>query len=56
MGVEALDASFEMDGEIDSEVIQTIGSRISNIDARRRLEDKIDELRLQKEMKEFDFD
>ena len=56
MGVEALESSYEMENEIESDVVQSIGARLNNTDARRRLEDKIEELRLKKEMQEFDFD
>lgn len=32
------------------------GAKPMSVDARRKLEDKIEELRLMREMKEFDFD
>ena len=56
MGVEALDTSYDEIGETDSEIIQSIGVHQVNTDARRRLENKMEELRLMRELKEFDFD
>ncbi len=55
MGVEAFDSSVG-----NSIVIMDDGFEhdepLNGTDARRRLEDKIEELRLQRELKEFDFD
>ncbi len=56
MGVEALDTSFDEISDGDSDIIQSIGVRQVNTDARRRLENKMEELRLKRELKEFDFD
>lgn len=56
MGVEALDSSFDEVSEIDSDTIQPVTNKFADIDARRRLEDKMEELRLKREIQEFDFD
>jgi len=64
MGIEVLDSSSDLsnvilEGAIDSELDdEDEGSDVSNftVDARRRLENKIEELRLMKETQEFDFD
>ena len=41
----------DIDAFVDEESAKPLG-----VDARRKLEDKIEELRLMREMKEFDFD
>ena len=55
MGVEAFNSS-----EVNNIMIMEEGysheEPLNGTDARRRLEDKIEELRLQRELKEFDFD
>lgn len=38
------------------EVFEQSEKKVVDIDARRRLEDKIEEMRLRRELKEFDFD
>ncbi|MFL0809585.1 MAG: hypothetical protein K6L76_04160 [Agarilytica sp.] len=55
MGIEALDTStvnniMLMDDGFDHD------EPLNGTDARRRLEDKIEELRLQRELQDFDFD
>lgn len=64
MGIEVLDRSSDLNNVIlentigseldDSEDISRSSSHI--MDARQRLENKIEELRLMKETQEFDFD
>lgn len=64
MGIEVLDSSSDLsnvilEGAIDSELDdEDEGSEVASftVDARRRLENKIEELRLMKETQEFDFD
>lgn len=57
MGVGVLDSTLDtelsLDDIFDADSDTTSGS---NLDARRRLEDKIEELRLQRELREFDYD
>ena len=43
-------------GSDADEMFEEKTTKALNVDARRRLEEKIEELRLQREMKEFDFD
>lgn len=55
MGLEILDHT--LDNGYDEEVTSAATTQVTgNLDARRRLEDKIEELRLRREMREFDFD
>lgn len=55
MGLEVLDHT--LDNGYDEEVIAAVNDgQATNLDARRRLEDKMEELRLLREMREFDFD
>jgi len=54
MGLEVLDHTLETG--YDEEVVAVVNSEAHNLDARRRLEDKMEELRLRREMREFDFD
>ncbi len=55
MGVEMLDQSSEM-SFVDESVWVALSEPINGTDARRRLEDKLEEQRLRREMQEFDFD
>lgn len=58
MGVEVLDSTLEA-SELTVEDIFEEGSTKSgkvNVDARRRLEDKLEELRLQRELRDYDYD
>ncbi|WP_173780735.1 PA3496 family putative envelope integrity protein [Agarilytica rhodophyticola] len=56
MGVEVLEPTIILNSGLmdDSAVLQD--EPLNGTDARRRLEDKIEELRLQRELQEFDFD
>ena len=54
MGLEVLDNS--LDNGYEEDVVAAVNARDANLDARRRLEEKIEELRLRREMREFDFD
>lgn len=56
MGVEVLDSNLDFVGDMmdDSEAAAAV--KVVDIDARRRLEDKLEEMRLRREVQEFDFD
>ncbi len=54
MGLEVLDNN--LDTGYDEDVVSSANDNTHNLDARRRLEDKMEELRLRREMREFDFD
>lgn len=54
MSLEVSDHALETG--YDEEVIAVVNNEALNLDARRRLEDKMEELRLRREMREFDFD
>ena len=58
MGLEVIEQDSAVGGfSVDAdEMFDEKTTKAMNIDARRRLEEKIEELRLQREMKEFDFD
>ncbi|MBC6907101.1 hypothetical protein DWB84_16795 [Saccharophagus sp. K07] len=60
MGVEVLDSTLEV---VDEALVEerfdddaAVKPPKSDIDARRRLEDKLEQLRLEKELREYDFD
>ena len=57
MGLEAIeqDVNTNIVHDVD-EMFEEKVTKADSVDARRRLEEKIEELRLQREMKEFDFD
>ncbi|ABD81450.1 PA3496 family putative envelope integrity protein [Saccharophagus degradans] len=55
MGGGVLDSNLDMTDDMAESAILAEGNAHS-IDSRRRLEDKIEELRLRREMQEFDFD
>lgn len=58
MGVEVLDSSLDpvdlIDDIFDDE--DDVSSPRYGLDARRRLEDKLEEIRLQRELRDFDYD
>lgn len=54
MGVELLDDSNDMGDESFDEV--PVRSPRMDVDARRRLEQKLEDIRLQKELRAYDFD
>ena len=61
MGVETIGSGMDInphlvDALMDDEDDDTSSKSTFSLDARRRLEDKIEELRLKREMREFDFD
>lgn len=56
MGVEVLDSTLDFGGDMLDGEEETRSLKLVDIDARRRLEDKIEEMRLRREMQEFDFD
>ena len=58
MGLEIIEQDINpglMQQDVDDFVDEESAKPLS-VDARRKLEDKIEELRLMREMKEFDFD
>ena len=60
MGVETIGSGMDVnphlvDGIVDDDQDTSLKG-MYNLDARRRLEDKIEELRLKREMRDFDFD
>ncbi len=55
MGVETLDSKAVNNIMIMDDGFE-LDDPINGTDSRRRLEDKIEDLRLQRELKEFDFD
>ena len=56
MGVEVLDSSLDNGGSTIDDVVLISSSQLDQVDARRRLEDKLEEMRLRRETREFDFD
>jgi hypothetical protein len=59
MGVEALDSTLEVEEAVSEERFDddtSVKSPKSDVDARRRLEDKLEEMRLKKEIREYNFD
>ena len=56
MGVEVLDSSLDTSGRAFEDVVLISSNQLDQVDARRRLEDKLEEMRLQRETREFDFD
>lgn len=57
MSVEVLDSN--MDPEVGDEMYdeeESVKSASQGLDARRKLEDKLEELRLQRELQDYDFD
>lgn len=59
MGVQVIDSSLDNQDFMAGLVLRDEPLRRTekgDIDARRKLEDKLEEMRLQKELREFDFD
>jgi len=59
MGVEVLDSTLEVEEATTTEERfeeEPTKSPKTDVDARRRLEDKLEQIRLQKELREYDFD
>jgi hypothetical protein len=58
MGVEVLDSTLEVEEAVAEERFAEEAVKPAKVDtdARRRLEDKLEELRLKKELREYDFD
>ncbi len=56
MGVEALQSDAAVNVSVLDESFVIQDEPLNGTDSRRRLEDKIEELRLRRELKEFDFD
>lgn len=57
MGVEVLDSAIEAGFSVDDTIkVDSSIKADAGIDARRRLEDKLEEMRLRRELREYDFD
>ena len=56
MAVQSLDSMLDINAHLSEELIESMGSQDIQLDARRRLEEKIEEIRLVKEIQDFDFD
>lgn len=58
MGVEVLDSTLEASELTVEDIFEESSPKSSkvNVDARRRLEDKLEEMRLQKELRDYDYD
>ncbi len=58
MGVEVLDATIDATELSADDVFEEESPKTAklNVDARRRLENKLEELRLQRELRSYDFD
>lgn len=58
MGVEVLDATIDATELSADEVFEEENAKTGklNVDARRRLENKLEEMRLQRELRSYDFD
>lgn len=58
MGVEVLESTLEVEEATAEERFEeeSVKSPKTDVDARRRLEDKLEQIRLQKELREYDFD
>lgn len=56
MGVEVLDSTLDFGGDLSDDREEAASLKSVDIDARRRLEDKLEEMRLRREVQEFDFD
>lgn len=56
MGVEILDDASDLPGDSSRNGNAAQYGRLYDIDARRRLENRLEERRLRKEMQEFNFD
>lgn len=58
MGVEVLDATIDATELSADEVFEEESAKNGklNVDARRRLENKLEEMRLQRELRNYDFD
>lgn len=54
MAVEILEGSFE--GDCPGSDIGIMSGKPLDVEARRRLEEKLDDIRLQRELREFDID
>lgn len=56
MGLDVLDHAAEVSGQGYEEVNVDKDTPKADTDSRRRLEDKLEEMRLRKELREYDFD
>lgn len=58
MGVEVLDSTLEVNDLSADDVFEEESPKSPklNVDARRRLENKLEEMRLQRELRNYDFD
>lgn len=56
MGLEVIEQDINPGVLQDIDEFEDEDAPAANVDARRKLEDKIEELRLMRELREFDFD
>lgn len=56
MAVQILDSNLDLGSQFSEEILEGLESTETPLDPRRRLEQKIEEMRLIKETQEFDFD
>jgi len=56
MSVEVLDSEFEGNNSVNDDDFFSPQAPLNGTDARRRLENRIEDIRLRKELQEFDFD
>ena len=56
MGLEVIEQDINPGVLQDIDEFDDADGPVANVDARRKLEDKIEELRLMRELREFDFD
>lgn len=58
MGVEVIDSTLEVEEATTEERFEEESTKSpkTDVDARRRLEDKLEQIRLKKELREYDFD
>jgi hypothetical protein len=56
MGLEVIDDDLPSAPVAENDDFIEKTAKVVNVDSRRRLEDKIEEMRLRREMREFDFD
>ena len=56
MAVQFLDSNLDLGSQFSEEILEGLENKETPLDPRRRLEQKIEEMRLMKETQEFDFD
>ena len=56
MAVQNIDSVMNINAHLSDELIESMDAHDVELDARRRLEDKMDDMRLMKETQDFDYD